>query len=107
MARNQTKVSSQVAMAARQTDREMDRLEERELDAINGALMEGGTRAVVKRVSVSVDKVLKRDVDENFMILLDGELFGPFEKVVIKPMMTEEGKHMFFPVSTFFPVEAV
>ena len=107
VARNQTKVSSQVAMAARQTDREMDRLEERELDAINGALMEGGTRAVVKRISVSVDKVLKRDVDENFMILLDGELFGPFEKVAIKPMMTEEGKHMFFPVSTFFPVEAV
>ena len=44
-----------------------------------------------------------KKINNKFMVLIDGELFGPFEQIKIKPMLLNE-KQMYLPVATFKPL---
>lgn len=79
-----------------------------DVDALNQAMGEGGQSVLIHEATVTLKKQHRNLRTKNvvrpqkFSVLLDGELFGPFEKVSVKPMLLN-GNQMFFPVATFTP----
>ena len=83
-------------------------LDQHDADVLNQAMGEGGQSVLIHEATVTIKKQhrnlrTKSAVrPKKFCVLLDGELFGPFEKVTVKPMLLN-GNQMFFPVATFTP----
>ena len=101
--KNHSKFPSALATVSKYAERKANgRLGETDIASLTNGLLEGGSRAMASAVTVTANQQ-KKDSDEKFMISLDGQLFGPFQKVVLKQLKTADGSTMFFPISTFFP----
>ena len=80
-----------------------------DLDLLDQTLNEGGETVLVHECTIKMQKEqrnprgkfhAKKSSINRFVVLLDGELFGPFEQVKIKPMLLNN-KQMYLPIATF------
>ena len=54
-------------------------------------------------VNVSSLKVEVNDESNSFPLLIDGKIYGPYQKIRISPYMVGD-KHIFLPIMTFVPL---
>ncbi len=86
-------------------------IKQEDVDTIDQALNEGGETILIHECIIKMKKQERtgrvrhanKKINNKFMVLIDGELFGPFEQIKIKPMLLNE-KQMYLPVATFKPL---